>query len=134
MHEPGHFFGQRLLRFTLMRLGLYLFFQRCNFLPGQEGEVFEVFHHITVIAVSPELVELVGGGFLWIKPDRAACAFAEFGAVRFEHQRDGQAEHLGVRPFFFTDQVQSACDIAPLVRAADLQLHILMLVQVQVVQ
>ncbi|MOA00311.1 hypothetical protein D3C78_1196670 [compost metagenome] len=81
MHEPGHFFGQRNLRFAFMRLGLYLLCQSFNRRFIQEREILQVFNDITVIGISPELVEFIRRRFLRIKPDRTTCCFAELRSI-----------------------------------------------------
>ena len=115
-----------------MRLALHLFGQFVNLLFGQEGEVLQVFHNVAVVGVRPELVELERCCFVRVEPNRAAGRFAEFRAVGLQHERYGQAECFCFGSFLLPDQIQAACNVAPLVRSADLP-HVLMLVQMQVV-
>ncbi|MNP34622.1 hypothetical protein D3C76_1279200 [compost metagenome] len=131
MYESSHFFGQCHLRFTLMRFGLHLLSQCFNRRFIQECEVLQVLDDITVIRVRPELVEFIRCRFLRIKPDRAACCFAELRTIRLQHQRNRQAKRYGFRTFFFTDQIKPARNVAPLIRTTNLQLHVLVLIEVQ---
>ncbi len=77
--------------------------------------------------VDPELVELVRAGFFRRQPDRAAFGFTELGAVCFGDQRHGQTEHLLL--VLATRQIDTRGDVAPLIGTADLQLHLVAVVQ-----
>ncbi|MNP59444.1 hypothetical protein D3C76_1544410 [compost metagenome] len=88
MYKSGHFFSQRNLRFTLMRLVLHLLSQSFNRRFIQEREVLQVFDDIAIIGISPELVEFIRRRFLRIKPDCTACCFTKLCAVSLQHQRN----------------------------------------------
>ena len=61
------------------------------------------------------------------QPDRAAFGFTELGAVCFGDQRYGQTEHLLL--VLATRQIDTRSDVAPLIGTADLQLHLVAVVQ-----
>ncbi|MNN32932.1 hypothetical protein D3C81_1466690 [compost metagenome] len=105
MHEFGHFFSQRNLRFTFMWLSLYLLCQCFNHRFIQEREILQVFDDITVIGICPELVEFVRCRFLRIKPNRTASCFTKLRAISLQHQRNRQAISFCFRAFLFTDQI-----------------------------
>lgn len=96
-------------------------YQGCRFLLCKESEIFQVLDDIPVILVEPELIEFIGRGLFRVEPHGAAGSLAEFCAVCFEHEGDGQSE--GFMGFIcFSDEFDAVCDIAPLVGTADLQL------------
>ena len=127
MNKARHLLCQHVLgarRFTAV---FVFFFQGIDLRNVHKGEEFEEAIDISIRGVDPELVEFVRTGFLRIQPHGAAFGFTEFGAVRFGDQRYGQAKHLVLMQT--TGQIDAGGDVAPLVRAADLQRHAVQLIQ-----
>ena len=108
---------------------LFHFFGKgIDFFVGEEGEVLQVFHHIPVILVEPELVEFVGRGLLRIQPYGAAGGFAEFRAVCLQHEGNGKA--VGIMDVFgLPEQFYAVGDVAPLVSTADLELYVVFVIE-----
>lgn len=84
---------------------------------------------IFVAGVEPELIELVWRGVSGIEPDVSAFGFSEFRAVGLLDQRTCQTKGLSSR--FASDQFGTCRDVAPLVRSAQLQFAVFMLVEIQ---
>ncbi len=57
--SASSFLPRGFLSFTKMRLCFNGLSKRIDFFMGEEGEVLQVFHHIRIRRVDPELVELV---------------------------------------------------------------------------
>ena len=128
MDETGDFFGQFSLGISVFRMFCHFFLEIIDFFVGQEGEVFQVFHYIPVILIEPELIEFVGGSLLRIEPYGAAGGLAEFRAVRFQHERNGETE--GIMDIFrLAEKVYAVRNISPLICPADLELHIVMIIE-----
>ena len=122
VNKAGHFFGEDALCFGFGAAGFVCCFNRVDLLYAQEGEVFQEFIHVGIGDFEPELVELVGRGFGGVEPHRAAFGFAEFGAVGFGNQRQRHAVHGFVVEA--AGGFRAPCDVAPLVGAANFQLHV----------
>ena len=112
----------------MFRMFCHFFFQCVDFLMGKEGEILQILHHIPVILVEPELIEFIGGRLLRIQPYRAAGGFAKLGAVCLQHEGDGEAEGI-MHIFRLSEKFYAVCNVAPLVSAADLELHIVLVIE-----
>src|SRR5690348_3006916 len=97
-----------------------LFFQTGNFLPGQEGEEFQITDHVPVVGANPELIKLVNTGPGGVEPNRARFSFAELGAISIGNEWQGQA--VGGLSEFLARQIDTSGNIAPLIAATDLEL------------
>ncbi len=98
---------------------------------GQQREPEQQPAHLTVVGLHEVLEELERRGALGIEPDAGARGLAELRAVAGREQRPAQGVHrVAGAP---ADQVHPRQDVAPLIRAADLQLATFVLVQPPVV-
>ena len=86
----------------------------------EEGEDADVAGGVDVGAVKPELVELVGGSLLRIKPYIATLGLSKLGTVGLGNQRAGESESLAA--FHTADELGTGGDVAPLVAATHLEL------------
>ena len=126
--EAGDFLCELPLRVSMLRMLCDFGLERIDLLLREEGEILQVLHDVAVVLIEPELVEFIRRRLLRIQPYRAARRLAEFRAVRLQHQRDGETVGI-VLVFHLADEVDTIRDIAPLVRAADLQLHIVFVIE-----
>jgi hypothetical protein len=115
----GDFAGEGAVGFAGAGVGEVLGFEGFDFRAGEEGEFTEILADFGVLGVDEKLVEFVRAGFLGIEPDGAALGFAEFTAVGFGDEREGETP--GEEPDFFADEVGAGGDVAPLLGAADLE-------------
>ena len=130
VNHSGDFLGQTLLQGAQAGVGLLLLDERVDFLLVEDGEYLDVFRSVVVAYVEPELVELVGGGALGVEPDVAALGLAELAAVGLGDQRACEGESV-VTSGDAAYQLCAGGDVAPLVRAAKLQVAALVLVEVE---
>ncbi len=128
----GDLLSQTSLQESLMRSLVVLHLQRLDLLLGQVGEDPDVLLGILVGDVEPELVELIRRRVATVEPDVAALRLAKLTPVRLSDQRAGDCEGI-TDTEDATDQLHTGGDIAPLVRAAELETDILRLIEVQVV-
>ncbi|CAB5009711.1 unannotated protein [freshwater metagenome] len=121
MQQRGHLIGQRSLRSPLFRFCSVFGKQTLQFVERLQREHPQVRTDHLVVALHPELAELVRGGALWVEPHRSPSGLAELAAVALEHQRMGDCERLLAKAP--SDQLRSGNDIAPLVAGSGLELH-----------
>ena len=112
----------------LGRRGEFLF-ERRDLVLRQEGEVTQEPRHIGVGLVDPELVKLVGGRPLRVKPHVAGFGLAELRAVGLGDQRQRDAEGLALAQA--AGKVHARDDVAPLVAPANLEAATETVMQVQ---
>ena len=128
MHPRGHVRCELPLQQPLV-WGLRVFGdQRLHLLPIAGGEDLQEAGRVVVAGVQPELVEAIGRGAGLVQPHVAAFALAELAAVGLGEQRRGDGVRLA--PVHAADQLGAGGDVAPLVAAAQLQLHVHVGVQV----
>ena len=104
-----------------------LLLQGIDFRNVHKGEEFEEAIDISIRGVDPELVKFVRTGFSSDPATRRRLRFYRIVSCRFGDQRYGQAKHLVLMQT--TGQIDAGGDVAPLVRAANLQRHAVQLVQ-----
>ena len=98
-------------------------------LDRQQRELQQVALDLAVVGLHPELAELVRAGLGGVEPDaarRPSCRTSSPSA--FGQQRPGEAV-ARLRPSGAADEVDAGGDVAPLVRAAHLELDVVVLVQ-----
>ena len=131
MYQHGDLLGQALLQHAATGILLVLLNELVDGLLVERSEYLDVAFGILVAHVEPELVEAVGRGALGVEPDVAALGLAELLAVALGDERTGKGEGLDVVAQCAADKLGASGHVAPLVVAAQLQLHALMLVEVQ---
>src|SRR3712207_9482097 len=97
----------------------------------QVGEDLDVLLCLGVAYVEPELVEGVGRGAVAVEPYVAALGLAKFLAVGLGDERTGDAEGLGLVAQRAADELGTGGHVAPLVVAAELQAHAILLILVE---
>ena len=130
VYHGGDFLGEAFLEGTQSGVGLLLLDEGVDFLLVEDGEYLDVFLGVGVAHVEPELVELVGGGALGVEPYVAALGLAELAAVGLGDQRAGEGESV-VTSGDAADKLGTGGDVAPLVGAAELQVAVLVLVEIE---
>jgi len=126
MNKSGKLVSKDLL--SLVQLAAFPAFHLLNLLKGQEGKHLEALDNVSVINVSPVLVEIVGAGLVGIKPNSAGSGLTHLLALRVEEQSDGHC--VSVLTQLTADKLGTAKHVAPLVIAAELHVAAVMLVQV----
>ena len=128
VHHDGDLLGQSLLERTQVRSLFLLLDERVDFLVRKAGEDLDVFLGVFVGYVQPELVELVRRGVSLVQPYVAGLRLSELLAVGLRDERAGEGERLVA--CHFADHLGSGGDVAPLVRATQLEFAVLVAVQV----
>ena len=126
VNEGRDFFRQAALSQAFFRFLFNGFGQGVDFFLAEEGEVLQVFYDVGIVLIEPELIEFKGRCLFRVEPDSTAGGLAELGAVRFQHEGNGQAIGFGIAAVHLADRVDTGRDVAPLVGAADLQLDVVM--------
>ncbi len=93
-----------------------------DFLRGKEGKYFQIFDRVFIGRVIKILIKLVRGSQFRIQEKGSFFGFAEFLSVSASDQMGGHGLRIGFIPFYFANQLEAACQIAPLIVAADLDL------------
>ena len=127
VHHHRHFAGQQFLQFAALRAGAVRFDGGFDGSAVEHREDLDIALGIQIADIQPELVELVRAGALRVEPDVALLGLAELAAVRLGDQRAGQG--VGLFAQHAADQLRAGGDIAPLVGAAELQVHVAVLVE-----
>ena len=133
MYEPGNFFCQTALGQTFFRFLFHGFRQSIDFFLAEECKVFEVLDDIGIVLIKPELIEFKGRCLFRIKPDSSACGLAELCAIRFEHERNRQCIYRCIAAMHLADHIDTARNIAPLIRTANLELYVIFAVQMFII-
>ena len=129
MHHYGHLLGKELLKlapFRALPVGCYGAFDG---LAVEHREYLDVALGILVADVQPELVELIRGGALRVKPYIALFGLSELSAVGLFDQRAGQGVSLSLAGAAY--EFGSGGDVAPLVRTAKLEFHSALTVEIE---
>src|SRR5690606_14501029 len=118
MHQPRHFVSNDLLRLWTPSCSAIRFLYTCNDTQIEKGEITQKPVDVGVCGVDPELIEGIRRRFRRIQPHSARLRFAELGAVSFGYKRYSQpVDRLMIAA---AGQIDTPGDIAPLVRATDL--------------
>ncbi len=131
MNHRGDLLGQALLQGALTGVGSLLGNECFHLFAAQGGENLDVFFGVGVADVQPELIELIGRRVAAVEPDVAALGLAEFAAVGLGDQRAGQGKRLA--PFGAANELGAGGDVAPLVRAAELQAAVFVAIEIEII-
>ena len=119
MHQPRDLAGEYPLGLrTPFALGVSSLDLR-NIGNGQKSEITQESVNVGIRRAQPELIKGVRRGSFRVQPNGARLSLTEFCAIRLGHQWQCQPEHLPAVQA--ASEINTACDIAPLIRAADLQ-------------
>ena len=129
MHHAGYFLGKALLHRALTGVGGVLGGEGSYLVLVEEGEYLEVFLGVGIVDVKPELIEFVGAGVACVEPYVAALGLSEFASVGLGDEGTGEGEYFAAE--LAADELGACGDVAPLVRAAELQLAVFSLIEVQ---
>src|SRR5262249_9558720 len=109
--------GQHLLGLT--QFGALHSTQTRDLLQWQEGVVLEKALHIPVIDVDPELVKLIRGGNLSVRPDGSSRGFPLFLSTRRGEEWKGHGEGVAIGDA--ADEVDPGDQVPPLIVPAYLE-------------
>lgn len=97
----------------------------------QERERLEQAGHLSIGTIEPELVELVDGKHVGVKPYRIAFRFSELLAIGVGDDRAGH--HVDIDAANLVNEIEAGGQVAPLVGTAEFEHAVVMVVQVQIV-
>ena len=129
MQEGNDLFRQCFLCLSEMRLGFHLFLQCVDFLLAQEGQLLQVINYLFILGIYEELIHFIRTCFMFIQPYRTGLTLSKFRTVSLGNQRHRQSIALHIRTMLLANQLQTACDISPLILSAKLQCTPLILIQ-----
>ena len=118
VHEPRHLARKHALRVTLLGRRLRRRLEGSNRFAIEKREVLQVRHHIAIVGVEPELIELERRGPIRIQPDRSGFGLPKLHAGRGSHQREHQPVRLGAPQS--ANQIDPGNDVSPLIAATHL--------------
>ena len=131
MHHDGHLFCQSALQDAASGILLVLFHKCIDDIFLQRGENLDIALGIVVAHIQPELIELIRCGALWVEPDVSALGLTKLLAVALRDERTGEGEGLYLVAQCAANQFRTRGHVAPLVVAAKLQLHAIMLIEIE---
>ena len=131
VNHYGHLLSQALLQHSATGILLVLLHQCVDDVLLQRGEYLDIALCVVVADVQPELIEAVGRGAIAVQPDVAALSLAKLLAVALGDERTGQCEGLYLVAQRAANQFCTSSHIAPLVVTAQLQLHAIVLIEIQ---
>ena len=131
MDEGCHFLGEAALKDAASGILLVLLREALDRLLVEVGEDLDVALGVLIADVEPELIESVGRGAVRVEPNVAALRLAELLAVSLGDEGACEAEGLGVVAEGAADELRARRHVAPLVVAAELQAHAVVLIEVE---
>jgi hypothetical protein len=131
VYHRGDLSGETLLQHAATGILAVLGDECVDGLLVEVGEDLDIALGILVTDVEPELIESVWSGAVAVEPDVAALGLSELLAVGFGDERAGEAESLGIVAEGAADELCTGGHVAPLVVAAKLQAHTIVLVLIK---
>ena len=131
MYHRGDLSGESFLQHTATGILTVLGDERVDGLLIEIGEDLDIALGIFVTDVEPELIESVRSGAVSVKPYISALGLAELLSVGFGDERAGEAEGFGIVAERAADELCAGGHVAPLVVAAELQTHAIVLILIE---
>ena len=131
VYHRGDLSGETLLQHTAAWILTMLGDERVDGFLVKISEDLDIALGILVADVEPELIESVRSGAVAVEPDVAALGLAELLAVGFGDERAGEAKGFSVVAERAADELCTGGHVAPLVVAAKLQAHTIVLILIK---
>ena len=132
MHKSCHLIGESFLSLTFIRFRFNLMLVFANLGTSQESKDLQTVHHISISGIKPELVEGIGWAHLRIQPNCVAFALTKLRAIGIGNQRSSNS--VNGFTLNLTNQLSTACEITPLIRATGLQGTPVLTIKLKVIQ
>ena len=110
-----------------VQLAAFPFGHLVDLLKRKESKKTHTFDNVSIVYISPVLVEIERGCLIRIKPYSSGLCFSHLFALRIEKQCDGHG--IGILAKLTADQLGTAKHVAPLVIATELHVAAVFLVQ-----